>query len=178
MNDTDLRVPGPEDTAEEADQAAGSDPSQEPGRSSAKQQEADWRAYFEVANRMAVELESRLKADSGLVLSDYNLLLLLWEEPEHTLTMSQLATGLVFSPSRLNYRVRVLEKAGYVRKSGCPNDRRAFNVTLTPAGRQAFLDAGRIHARHVDTLFYSVLGPEKVALLGDISRTLGEELAR
>ena len=79
-----------------------------------------WRTYFETSQRLRQALEVQLKDDAGLDVSDYNTLLLLWEAPERTLTMSALAKKLVFSPSRLNYRIKVLVDAGLVTKTGVP----------------------------------------------------------
>src|SRR5699024_1866846 len=99
------------------------------------------RVYFERSQRIRQALEARLKEDAGLSVSDFNALLLLWEAPGRTLTMSALARKLVFSPSRLNYRIKVLEDAGLVDKTLCPSDGRAHNVSLNETGAQAFIAA-------------------------------------
>ena len=52
-----------------------------------------WRTYFETSQRLRQALEVQLKDDAGLDVSDYNTLLLLWEAPERTLTMSALEIG-------------------------------------------------------------------------------------
>src|SRR5699024_12382502 len=70
-----------------------------------------WRVYFETSQRIRQEMEARLKEDAGLSVSDFNALLLLWEAPGRQPTMSTLARKLVFSPSRLNYRIKEIGRA-------------------------------------------------------------------
>lgn len=135
--------------------------------SEVKAQQA-WRLYFETTQRISRALESELKVQAGLVMSDYNTLLVLWEAPEHTVTMSVLARKLVFSPSRLNYRIKVLEDAGLVSKKGCADDKRAHNVTLTAKGAEVFLAAGRLHKKHIDEVFLSHVSDEEIEVLGRV----------
>ena len=135
-----------------------------------------WRMYFETSQRIRQNLEGRLKDRAGLTVSDYNTLLLLWEEPTRTLTMSVLARKLVFSPSRLNYRIRVLEDAGLVTKTECADDRRAHNVGLTEAGAQAFLDAGRQHREDIDEIFLTHIDDEELEVIDRVFARISETL--
>lgn len=137
-----------------------------------------WRVYFETSQRIRQALEAQLKEDGGLDVSDYNTLLLLWESPQRTLTMSALAKMLVFSPSRLNYRIRVLEDAGLVTKTACSRDRRAHNVALTGEGARTFLAAGRKHRDSIDRVFLDHVSDEELEVIktvfGRVSRALPE----
>ena len=90
------------------------------GRGREERAQEAWRTYFETSQRIRQVLDDRLKEQAGMSVSDYNTLLLLWEAPERTLTMGTLAKRLVFSPSRLNYRIKVLEDAGLVEKLATP----------------------------------------------------------
>lgn len=137
-----------------------------------------WRLYFETSQRIRHTLETNLKDRAGLTVSDYNALLLLWEAPAHTLTMSVLARRLVFSPSRLNYRIKVLEDAGLVTKAECASDKRAHNIALTEAGVQAFLTAGHQHRENIDEVFLSHVADDELEVIervfARISRALPE----
>lgn len=135
-----------------------------------------WRTYFETSQRIRQSLETELKDDSGLAVSDYNTLLLLWEAPERTLTMSALAKRLVFSPSRLNYRIKVLEDAGLVTKTECPDDRRAHDIALTDSGAEAFLTAGRRHRQTIDEVFLSHVSDEELEVIGRVFARIGKAL--
>ena len=71
-----------------------------------------WRAYFEATQMLTEVLERRLKQDCGMSLADYNLLLLLYESPEGRLRLGELASRMVFSPSRITYQVKTLVARG------------------------------------------------------------------
>lgn len=146
------------------------------GRSREVLAQSSWRIYFETSQRIRQALEAQLKDDSSLTVSDYNTLLLLWETPGRTLTMSTLAKKLVFSPSRLNYRIKVLEESGLVTKTPCPDDGRAHNVALTEAGAQAFLAAGARHTSYVDEIFFEHVSDEELAVLESVFARIGRAL--
>lgn len=138
------------------------------GQQSEALAQRSWRRYLETTQRISQLLETRLKARTGMVLGDYNVLLLLWEAPERTLTMGALAKRLVFSPSRLTYRIKVLEDAGLVAKTECPQDKRAHNVSLTEKGGQAFLAAARVHRQHIDEVFLNHVSDEELAVIEQV----------
>ncbi|WP_152348136.1 MarR family winged helix-turn-helix transcriptional regulator [Brevibacterium sp. CFH 10365] len=135
-----------------------------------------WRTYFETSQRIRQALEVQLKDDAGLDVSDYNTLLLLWEAPDRTLTMSALAKKLVFSPSRLNYRIKVLVDAGLVTKTQCPEDGRAHNVALTEAGARAFLAAGSQHKSYVDEIFFGHVSDAELEVIEAVFTRIGDAL--
>ncbi|GAA1643236.1 MULTISPECIES: MarR family winged helix-turn-helix transcriptional regulator [Brevibacterium] len=138
------------------------------GRGREERAQWAWRTYFETSQRIRQELDDRLKEQAGLTVSDYNALLLLWEAPDRTLTMGALAKGLVFSPSRLNYRIKVLEDAGLVEKTTCADDRRSHNVRLTEVGARRFLDAARLHRRAIDEVVLSQVSDEELEIIGTV----------
>lgn len=117
------------------------------GRSDVKREA--WRAYFETTAALQGELERSLRAETGLHLADYNLLLLLTEAPEHRLRMGELAGRMVFSPSRLTYQVRTLEQRGLVERCAAPGDRRGAEAVLTEGGLHLFRRAAALHGRDV-----------------------------
>ena len=135
-----------------------------------------WRLYFETSQRIRHNLEANLKDRAGLTVSDYNALLLLWEAPDRTLTMGVLAKRLVFSPSRLNYRIKVLEDAGLVTKAECPGDKRAHNIGLTEAGVQAFLAAGHRHRENIDDVFLSHVNDDELEVIEKVFERISRAL--
>lgn len=104
-----------------------------------------WRAFFRTTSQLNSILERRLKRSVRLALSDYHVLLALWEAPEQTLRMGQLAERVAFSPSRVSYIVAHLEKDGFVTRETAPGDRRGFDATLTKPGLESVLQAVSIH---------------------------------
>ncbi|MCT1915948.1 MULTISPECIES: MarR family winged helix-turn-helix transcriptional regulator [Kocuria] len=136
-----------------------------------------WRLYFETTARLTSRVEERLKAQ-GCSLMEYQLLLLLHEAPGRCLRMGELARRLVFSPSRLNYQVKVLGERGWVQRRRAQGDGRGWEAALTAEGAQAFRRLRPDHARDVEELFFAALTQDDVARLGDImarlARGLGE----
>ncbi|WP_082682009.1 MarR family winged helix-turn-helix transcriptional regulator [Kocuria rhizophila] len=136
-----------------------------------------WRLYFETTALLTARIEERLKAQ-GCSLMEYQLLLLLHEAPGRCLRMGELARRLVFSPSRLNYKVKVLGKRGWVQRRRAQGDGRGWEAALTAEGAQAFRRLRPDHSRDVEELFFAALTQDDVARLGDtmtrLARGLGE----
>lgn len=93
-----------------------------------------WRLWLETTSRVLVELDERLQASSGLASTDYEILVMLSEAPEHMVRMSELADLVLVSRSRLTYRVDRLVDRGLVVREECPDDKRGLNAHLTPDG--------------------------------------------
>ena len=58
----------------------------------------------------------------GLSMSDYEILVHLSEAPDRQIRMSELAQSAMISKSRLSHRMKVMEKAGWVRREVCKVD--------------------------------------------------------
>ncbi|MCT1544679.1 MULTISPECIES: MarR family winged helix-turn-helix transcriptional regulator [Kocuria] len=136
-----------------------------------------WRLYFETTAQLTSRVEERLKAQ-GCSLMEYQLLVLLYEAPGQCLRMGELARRLVFSPSRLNYQVKVLGERGWVQRRRARDDGRGWEAALTAEGARAFRRLRPDHARDVEELFFAALTEDDVARLGSImarlDRGLGE----
>lgn len=111
-----------------------------------------------------------------LTLGDYNVLLLLSEAPENRLRMGQLASRMVFSPSRLTYQVKNLEARGLVTRQACSDDRRGSEAELTEAGRRLFRQAAAVHARQVRQEFLDQLDEQETQTLLRVFSRLGRSL--
>jgi len=135
-----------------------------------------WRAYFEATQMLSEVLERRLKQDCGMSLADYNLLLLLYESPAGRLRMGELASRMVFSPSRITYQVKTLVARGLIDRRPASCDRRGYEAVLTDDGRAAFRRAAIGHARQVDELFLGHLEPGEAESLARIFSRLGRRL--
>lgn len=137
---------------------------------------AAWRAYFEGTAMLQAELERQLRDATGLGFAEFNLLLALSEAPNGTLRMGDLARAIVFSPGRLTYQIRAMERRGWVRREPCEDDSRGTNAVLTDEGRRAFRRARPVHARHVEALFLSRVSDEDAAVLARLFGPVRQEL--
>jgi DNA-binding MarR family transcriptional regulator len=82
------------------------------------------------------EIESTLE-EHQLNIADFDVLAALRRLGEPYITTPTLLTrSLMLSPSGITARLDRLERAGYLERSGNPEDRRSFLVELTEAGRE------------------------------------------
>ena len=90
-------------------------------------------------------------------MADYEILAQLSDAPERKMRMSELAETALLSRSRLSHRMKVMEKAGWVKREACPSDKRGYFAVMTAKGWKAIVAAAPDHvdsvrARFVDHL--------------------------
>lgn len=124
------------------------------------EEQAVWRQWLESHALLQTALARRLAAESGLSMSDYEVLVLLSEEPEGRLRMATLAERLRWDRSRLSHHIRRMETRGLVARADCPDDGRGSFVGVTAGGRQAIEQAAPGHVRAVRELFLEPLGED------------------
>lgn len=126
-----------------------------------------WRVFFEASTRLQGVLEVRLKRDAGITLSDYNVLLTLYEAPERSMRMGELADRVTFSPSRLTYLVSRLVKDGLIDKYQSGEDGRGFIASLTELGAERTAAATEIHQETVRKLLLDDLTDSEIDRIVD-----------
>ena len=124
-----------------------------------------WRQYFETSAALTNTLDQHLEQHSGLSLGDYNILLALMESPPQRLRMGELAQRIIFSASRLSYRIRGHESRGWVSLVPDEADGRSRWVQLTPEGKRVFLRAAKAHQVFVHEHFTAKLDEEDAETL-------------
>lgn len=127
-----------------------------------------WRTYVESSWALHTRLEDDLRAMTGLSMSDYHVLVVLSEAPEHRLRMGELADRLVFSPSRITYQINQMTKRGLVRKQACSSDGRGQEAVLTDAGLAALVDAAPKHLATVRDSFIDHVEPSELAVIAAV----------
>lgn len=130
------------------------------------EQQRHWRAYLRGSARLAEALNRQLEAESGLSLSEYEILVVLSETPGRAARMSDLAASLVHSRSRLSHTVARLERQHLVSRRAVPADRRGVVCELTEAGYQALVAAAPGHVSTVRELLVDPLTPSELRVLG------------
>lgn len=136
-----------------------------------------WRTYIEASVRLQTRLDEDLQQRSGLSLIDYHVLIRLHEAPGQRLRMGELADQLVFSPSRLTYQVRSMERRGLVVRERCPEDRRGIRAVLTAAGLHALQDAAPRHRHVVRELWLDDVTDAELSCLTDVFTRLDRRLS-
>ena len=117
-------------------------------------------------------MDSQLRTESGLTHFEYFVLAMLSEAPERTLRMTALAQRTNATLPRLSHVVRRLEERGLVERFPCPEDGRATNARLTPAGWDEVVAAAPGHVATVRRHVLDALTPSQVAQLRDIGDAL------
>nr|WP_296074370.1 MarR family transcriptional regulator [uncultured Actinoplanes sp.] len=124
-----------------------------------------WRTFIESSWALHTHLEEDLRAQTGLSMNDYHVLVVLSEAPNRRLRMGELAGRLVFSPSRITYQINSMVKRRLVRKQPCPDDGRGQEAVLTDEGMQALEAAAPLHLITVRDKFINLLDPDELDVI-------------
>lgn len=132
-----------------------------------------WRTYLRATQEVQNKLDRDLAA-SGLSLNEYEVMVVLSEQPDHTIRMSALADDLVNSRSRLTHTVHRMERKGFVERTACVDDGRGVNCRLTDEGFAFLSEVAPIHVESVRTHIFDRLTPQQAAAMGEILAHLVE----
>ncbi len=121
-----------------------------------------WLRLAGVMLKLAPALDSQLQRDSDLTQFEYLCLAMLSETDRQTLRMSELATRVNSSLSRLSHVVKKLEARGWVTRTPCPDSRRVTMVSLTEQGWRVLEKAAPGHVETVRSLVFDGLSEQQV----------------
>lgn len=141
-----------------------------------EQQQRHWRSYLRGSRLLERALGEDL-AGLGMHLSEYELVSMLSEAPGQRMRMSQLADRIVQSRSRVTHTAGRLERRGWVSRCSVPGDGRGVEITLTPAGTEALLQAADIHVASVRRHLVDRLDDEQLRALGEAMAVIRDGLA-
>ena len=96
-----------------------------------------WLRLLSATTRIEDTIRQRLREQFGITLPRFDLMAQLEREPEG-LSMGELSRRMMVTGGNVTAIVDQLEKEQLVQRQSLPGDRRAFRVSLTPAGRLAF----------------------------------------
>jgi DNA-binding MarR family transcriptional regulator len=111
-----------------------------------------WRRYIIASRQLLAALDADLK-EHDLTLPDYEILALLSDAPNRQMRMSELAKIALLSRSRLSHRMKVMEKAGWIKREPCPVDKRGYFAVMTAKGWKAIFAAAPDHVESVRARF-------------------------
>jgi DNA-binding MarR family transcriptional regulator len=138
---------------------------------------AAWRRYIVASRRLLEALDSDL-AGHELSMPDYEILAQLSDAPDRRMRMSELADVAMLSRSRLSHRMKVMEKAGWVRREACPVDKRGFFAVMTPKGWKAIEAAAPDHVESVRSRFVDLLSKEDQRTIAEIFTRVEDDLRK
>lgn len=137
-----------------------------------------WRSFLRMHAQLTAALARRLKTDSDLSISDYEVLAILSETRDGALRARDLRCELHWEKSRLAHHVRRMEQRGYVRRDTCADDHRAPLVCITETGLAAIRAAAPAHVAHVRELFFDALSSTRAQALRDATDAVLDNLAQ
>ncbi|WP_089300595.1 MarR family winged helix-turn-helix transcriptional regulator [Haloechinothrix alba] len=119
--------------------------------------------------RLTARLHRDLQADSGLSLSDFDVLVQLTDRDDERARVLELAQALQWEKSRLSHHLARMERRGLVERQECPDDARGAFIALTAQGRRTIEQAAPQHVNTVRDLVFDQLTAEQVDTLLAIS---------
>ncbi|GAA0977739.1 MarR family transcriptional regulator [Acrocarpospora macrocephala] len=122
-----------------------------------------WQGLLAFAMLALPELE-RAQRRHGLVHIEYGLLAALTERP---FRLSDLASMLNMSQSRLSHRMNKLRDRGLVTVRPCLEDGRVTIAEITPSGRSLVEKIAPEHVEDVRRLVFDSLNPDQTHALAD-----------
>ena len=128
-----------------------------------------WRGYRRMRALLDLQITRDLMQDSGLSDADYDVLSNLSETSPHRLRLSELATTMLWSKSRLSHHLTRMQQRGLVDREECPGDARGSIIVLTPLGLRAIQEAAPHHVESVRRNMIDLLTGEEIAALDTLS---------
>lgn len=113
-------------------------------------------------------LSSRLQAEHGLTLNDYEALLVLARAEGRRLKRVDLARRLLLTPSGVTRLLEGLEREGLVERAACTEDLRVTYAQLTEAGAGRLEAASRAHVDSVSSLLEQHLAGDEIDTLAEL----------
>ncbi|WP_395759267.1 MarR family transcriptional regulator [Streptomyces althioticus] len=126
---------------------------------------------YRIARAMG-DRHEQVYAPFGISRGEFDVLATLRRAGEpYTLSPRQLSATLMLTTGGMTGRLDKLERAGLLRRSPDPHDRRGLQVTLTEEGLRLIDEAVTVGAAEQSRAL-AALGPERSALLSDLLRDL------
>jgi DNA-binding MarR family transcriptional regulator len=134
-----------------------------------------WRSYIIASRRLLDALDLDL-AHHDLSMADYEVMAQLSDAPGRRMRMSELAELSMISKSRLSHRIKVMERAGWITRRECTEDRRGYWAVMTDKGFRAIVAAAPDHVSSVRTRLIDQLSVKEQESLAEIFTHLTHEL--
>lgn len=121
-----------------------------------------WQALLHAHHQVVGTLDDELRAEHGLSLADYDVLLRLARSSEGGLRMTDLAEKVLMSPSGLTRLVDRLVGRGLVERRTDAEDARVTLAELTERGRRTLRKAAGTHLRGIREHFTGLLSESQL----------------
>jgi DNA-binding MarR family transcriptional regulator len=133
-----------------------------------------FRSFLTAHMRITQELEAELLDSHQMSLASFDVLVQLYEAPEHRLRMAELAHAVLLSRSGVSRIVDRLEVDGLVTRGPANGDGRGVIAVLTDKGVDRFDEVAATHLRGIEEHFVARLNPVELVAIDHICRRLCE----
>ena len=130
-------------------------------------QQRIWRAFLNGVAKINDRLDAELRP-FGLDLGEYEILVHLSETDGRSLRMSDLASRVRQSRSRLTHTIARMEGKGLVARAACPSDRRGVIAVMTESGYELLVRAAPCHVESVRRALVDPADPADFEALGRV----------
>ncbi len=125
-----------------------------------------WRSYIVSTFMLRQRLQRELSEQHAISLIDYEVLVCLSDAENNALRMTELATMLGSTKSRLSHQIARMEAEGYVRRTRHVGDRRGVTAELTDKGAELLRECAPAHVKGVRAHFVDLLTEQEKQIMG------------
>ena len=118
-----------------------------------------WAALLMLHRTVLQDLDTELRQQHKLAVSEFDVLITLFNAPDNRLGMSALAREAMLSPAGTTHLVTRLERDGLVKREIDPADRRKWFTAHTDRGGAALRAARRTHNAVLRRTFLAATSP-------------------
>ena len=131
-----------------------------------------WAALLMLHRAVLQDLDAELRQQHKLAVSEFDVLITLFNAPDNRLGMSALAREAMLSPAGITHLVTRLERDGLVKREVDLADRRKWFTVLTERGDRALRAARRTHNTVLRRTFLAATSPADRKLLQQLWQRL------
>jgi DNA-binding MarR family transcriptional regulator len=131
-----------------------------------------WAALLMLHRTVLQDLDTELRQRHKLAVSEFDVLITLFNAPGNRLGMSALAHQAMLSPAGTTHLVTRLERDGLVKREMDPADRRKWFTALTDRGDRALRAARRTHDTVLRRTFLAATSPADREMLQQLWQRL------
>src|SRR5215475_9707232 len=128
-----------------------------------------WLGYRRMRLLLDLQLNRELMNQSALSEPDYDVLSNLSQTDGESMRLTDLATHMRWSKSRLSHHITRMQQRGLVDRLECADDGRGSSLVLTDQGRRAIMAAAPDHVASVRQHFIDLLSPEEIDTLAKLT---------
>jgi DNA-binding MarR family transcriptional regulator len=122
------------------------------------------------------ELDGALRSEHGIAVTEFDVLITLFNAPDQRLGMSDLGDRVLLSPAGTTHLVTRLERNRLVRREVDPTDRRRWFTVLTDEGDRALQSARHTHNDVLRQTLFATTTPAERRTLRRLWQRMSEQL--